>query len=746
MLCCRRDRPSYVCSCTTTILTPILFVAQPCGRLLDSFLSATMDKDHLAPSTPEHHNPPVGPSSESVNDYFTAQPITPMADPVMAYGPKRKPRKLVLCFDGTGNKFRGDDSDSSILKIYRMLDRTASDQSEIPKSPNTHNHPNSSGIGTYVVSNQLGDKSMRRRIGSWYAKAKDSMIGSSFDQHVVGGYRFLMRFYSMGDELYLFGFSRGSYIARFLAEMLDYVGLLSHGNEEMVSFAWKAFSQWQCRRTDNSPEGVEKRHAMYRFLKGFRETFSRPVRRIRFLGLFDTVNSVPRFEAAWMERSKFPYTARSSAKVIRHAVSIDERRAKFRQDLIYQSNNRKKHPAPLHDQARQKMHEVHDKYRGKSATNAPNNGEAGRKKATGQRGRNPNLTVPGRGGDEDEPVRYRARSRSTRAERSRSRAAAAAKRAHDDAASDTTSHAGPPTNYAESECSDEDDQDIEEVWFAGGHGDVGGGWDIPPDGKSASHVPLAWMVREAMRAGLSFDMNKVMAMGCADCEEELEDEYEDAANERSMQGASDNDALGEAPKQPVDVPDIMIRSPSGSSPTMLSKSVFEHHDDTNENEPKDPSPANLIAASPSEKHPRTHFHHLMHKAHTAQIHDSLSYGGGLSRSSVLAWKIMEYLPFRRMDLRSDGSWAPIRWPLPCGEVRDIPRDARVHGSVIRRMREDGGYRPGNLIVGGGGRGCRVAPEEYGIGEWVCVAEEGDVIGEVWMRKSVVEGSEGEGGK
>jgi hypothetical protein len=58
------------------------------------------------------------------------------------------------------------------------------------------------------------------------------------------------------------------------------------------------------------------------------------VRRIRFLGLFDTVNSVPKFEAAWMQRSKYPYTAHSSAKVIRHAVSINERRAKFRQDLI----------------------------------------------------------------------------------------------------------------------------------------------------------------------------------------------------------------------------------------------------------------------------------------------------------------------------------------------------------------------------------------------------------------------------
>ena len=43
---------------------------------------------------------------------------------------RRAPRKLVLCFDGTGNKFKGDDSDSNILKIFRCLDREAGDQCE----------------------------------------------------------------------------------------------------------------------------------------------------------------------------------------------------------------------------------------------------------------------------------------------------------------------------------------------------------------------------------------------------------------------------------------------------------------------------------------------------------------------------------------------------------------------------------------------------------------------------------------
>lgn len=48
--------------------------------------------------------------------------------PSLSATPKRKTRKLVLCFDGTGNKFHGDESDSNVLKIFRMLDRGVADQ------------------------------------------------------------------------------------------------------------------------------------------------------------------------------------------------------------------------------------------------------------------------------------------------------------------------------------------------------------------------------------------------------------------------------------------------------------------------------------------------------------------------------------------------------------------------------------------------------------------------------------------
>jgi uncharacterized protein (DUF2235 family) len=130
--------------------------------------------------------------------------------------PHRDHKKFVLCFDGTGNKFSGTDADSNILKIYRMLDRTDEHQF----------HYYQPGIGTYVVSKSLTHTSRIDRLKSWYAKAKDSAVGTSFAAHVMGGYRFLMRYHRPGDEIYLFGFSRGAYTARFLAEMLDHVGLL----------------------------------------------------------------------------------------------------------------------------------------------------------------------------------------------------------------------------------------------------------------------------------------------------------------------------------------------------------------------------------------------------------------------------------------------------------------------------------------------------------------------------------------
>ncbi|KIX09560.1 uncharacterized protein Z518_00640 [Rhinocladiella mackenziei CBS 650.93] len=520
----------------------------------------------------------------------------------------RQKNVFVLCFDGTGNKFSGTETDSNILKLYRMLDRT-------DVSMYTFYQP---GIGTYITSHSMQTTSTLGKIRSWYTKAKDSAVGSSFADHVMGGYKFLMRYYSCEDDLYFFGFSRGAYTARFLAEMLDHIGLLSAGNEELIRFAWKTYAKWAARTNDGSDGAKRKEVEQYEFMRGFRETFSRPVRRIRFLGLFDTVNSVPRFESAWMQRSKFPYTARSSAKVIRHAVSIDERRAKFRQDLINGSQPQRE------DNANESLH-IH-RYNSDLAQMSKNlelNGVHHHSSTHNAAAPRVEISNSDRPGQLSVPTPMIG-------EKSSSESLAAPIHPPGMEHLCAKGHKHRRRQWSEMKRT----QDIQEVWFAGGHGDIGGGW-TRSDGEHwmLSHAPLVWMVHEAERAGLKFDPAKMARLSCLpDGVNEFGDPLEDAEF-------------------------------------------------------------------------RNMWYQTLEECYVASVvHDCLTPGGGLPWTTVAFWKMMEYLPFRRMDLQKNGTWKAIRWPLPMGETRDIPADAQIHNSVIKRMQHDPKYRPGNLIIGGGGRG------------------------------------------
>lgn len=610
-----------------------------------------------------------------------------------------------------------------------MLDRSKSHQY----------HYYQPGIGTYVTTKSLSSHGRIQRIRSWYEKAKDSAVGSSFDEHVMGGYKFLMRYYSPGDEIFFIGFSRGSYIARFLAEMLDYIGLLEAGNEELIRFAWKTFAKWQQRQGGTDEDETEKKK-LFEYMRAFRETFSRPITRIKFMGLFDTVNSVPRFENAWMQRSKFPYTARSSALVIRHAVGIDERRAKFRQDLI--SGKRphdKKHkhhrhhlPNPAnhlarHIDAQHHLHIHHQdtlrKQQEKQKQEEAAQGEAvpsirlnddseGAEENAAHPENGPTLQEPGWGPKEGEsyyhshlhrPASSHAGSESNDERGHRYRAPSPGARRNSHLAPNgkpsfedlTPCRSGQsnisiqiPGHEDDGYDSDDEEQDIHEVWFPGCHADIGGGWKLADEEDWAlSHAPLVWMVQEAQKAGLELDERKMKQFQCL---EEFDGEY--------------------TPIQET------INNRRGSR---ISQCV-ENHDKPDEKQGSEASRA---------------FWHALNSSSTKGLkHDCLEFDQGLPSFSVISWRIMEWLPFRRMDLKEDGSWKPIRWPLPRGEVRDVPLDAEIHVSAIRRMQADPTYRPGNIIVGGGGRGVRIAPEDLGMGEWVVLKHEGDGVRETYVRK------------
>lgn len=230
------------------------------------------------------------------------------------------------------------------------------------------------------------------------------------------------------------------------------------------------------------------------------------------MGLFDTVNSVPRFETAWMQRSKFPYTARSSAKIIRHAVSIDERRAKFRQDLIGEAKpGEEKDDHPHTDDGHPSG--IDEKFHPDECLSRPSSGASPSSEPPVNGVHAPAVDV----GQDD--------SRKTPATNPAEHVAAPP--AQSGGLTNSTESLAAPVLSPSTEhllgasegasrnkarrfrrrwSETRRSQDVQEVWFAGGHADIGGGWTkTAGETWMLSHAPLVWMVHEAERAGLPLD-------------------------------------------------------------------------------------------------------------------------------------------------------------------------------------------------------------------------------------------------
>jgi len=115
-----------------------------------------------------------------------------------------KTKKLVLCFDGTGNQFTGSNEDTNVVKILSKLDRNADDQFHYYQSKSclfyrafhySYTCSPVAGIGTYDVNDESVNKSTLGGMQSSISKIVDQGFGTTFDAHVLAGYRFLMRYY-----------------------------------------------------------------------------------------------------------------------------------------------------------------------------------------------------------------------------------------------------------------------------------------------------------------------------------------------------------------------------------------------------------------------------------------------------------------------------------------------------------------------------------------------------------------------
>ncbi|UXA15510.1 DUF2235 domain-containing protein [Mycobacterium sp. SMC-8] len=206
-------------------------------------------------------------------------------------------RRLVICCDGTWK--RSDDPlVSNIEKIARAVRTQATDgTNQLVLSSN--------GVGTNGFADRI--------VGGAF--------GVGLDNAVIGAYRFLALNYRPGDQIFVFGFSRGAYTARSLVGMIARIGLLNPPGV-VQNRLLNAMEIYRRRPRDGTTttEIEEFRASTYRGSDepGF-----------RFLGVFDTVGALG---APGLTRKKYKFhdvDLTEKVEFARQALAIDERRLTF---------------------------------------------------------------------------------------------------------------------------------------------------------------------------------------------------------------------------------------------------------------------------------------------------------------------------------------------------------------------------------------------------------------------------------
>jgi uncharacterized protein (DUF2235 family) len=222
-------------------------------------------------------------------------------------------RNLVICLDGTGNQVRAT-GNTNVFKLFGLLDLSDPARQVAFYDP---------GVGTRGSSR------------SWtpWGQATTKVLGLAFGfglrENLGEAYTFLMREYADGDRIFIFGFSRGAYTARALVGMLQRVGLLRPGAENLLPYAVSAFTKHKPFGRDWTTEDWvalgQLGGAMSRKIDGHMGLH------VDYVGLWDTVKAagLARGSLTWPGTRALAY-----ARTIRHAVSIDEQRRPYAAYLV----------------------------------------------------------------------------------------------------------------------------------------------------------------------------------------------------------------------------------------------------------------------------------------------------------------------------------------------------------------------------------------------------------------------------
>ncbi|RYF61223.1 MAG: DUF2235 domain-containing protein [Comamonadaceae bacterium] len=218
----------------------------------------------------------------------------------------RPQKRLVVCCDGTWK--RADDQNvSNIEKIARAIDTTP-----LPREPVQVVYY-TAGVGT-------GATRTERFLGGG--------LGLGLDISLIGAYRFLALNYTPGDEVFVFGFSRGAYTARSLVGMIATIGLLKPEGvvQDNLHNAINVYRN-RPRKDDPHPDPDAEKDVEH-FRKG---CYRNDQMKIRFLGVFDTVGAlgVPGLSRRKYQFHNVALPDEIEVVTARQALAIDEQRRTF---------------------------------------------------------------------------------------------------------------------------------------------------------------------------------------------------------------------------------------------------------------------------------------------------------------------------------------------------------------------------------------------------------------------------------
>ncbi|KAF8442127.1 hypothetical protein L210DRAFT_844709 [Boletus edulis BED1] len=254
--------------------------------------------------------------------------------------PNKTTRNLVVCIDGTANKFGR--KNTNVVKLFEAVDCDTKDP-----WPEQYTYY-SSGIGTRPRILHVFQRVQRA-----ISDKLDMAIAWNMEEIVKEAYAWLAGKYQEGDQIYLFGFSRGAYQVRILAGMIYEVGLIKNPTEKQIGTAYDHFESILSHKPNANDMARE-----------FKVTFSWKDVRAHFIGVWDTVSSVG------FGRGDVCLSASSAAAHachIRHALALDERRVKFIPEYFLEMNS-----PDLHKSAKDTQLE----YRGMEASNQNDSPEA----------------------------------------------------------------------------------------------------------------------------------------------------------------------------------------------------------------------------------------------------------------------------------------------------------------------------------------------------------------------------------